>query len=712
MRRLAFRPAAPEPTLPARKEAAAMAQRSPADIRNIALVGQTGAGKTLLAERLLFATGTIDRMGSIEDGTTFSDWSEEEKHHKHSLRTSMLHFDHEGHMVNMIDTPGLADFSGLAISVFPAVETVCVVINAHDGIAPMTRRMMNIAKQRNLPRMIIVNRIDDDGADLEALTDQIKEEFGSECLPINLPTPDRGACISVFDDEGEGDTLFSSEGDAHQAIIEQIVEVQDDLMDKYLEDGDEQNITKQQLHDVFEQALREAHLVPIAYCSAKSGAGIPQLLHLIASLLPNPLEGNPRPFLKRDEEGGDEHEFHADPDPSKPVLAHVFKCTTDPFVGKLGVFRVHQGTIKAKSELIIGDAKKPVRIGHLLKRQGKDSHEVEELGPGDIGAVGKIDDVHFDAVLHEGHDLDSVHLKPLPLPKPMYGLAIELKNHADETKFSGALHKLLAEDPSLVIERIAATKQTVMRGLGEMHLRIVLEKFKDQMGIELDTQPPRVAYKETITAKADGHHRHKKQSGGAGQFGEVYLRVEPLPADHETGFEFVNATVGGSVPRQFMPAIEKGVRQALEHGAVAGYPMQNIRVEVYDGKHHDVDSKEIAFITAGKKAFIDAVNKARPVLLEPFVHLEVTVPSEKMGDIAGDLSTKRGRVQDTQMLPGDMCTVVAEAPVSELQTFSTELKSITGGAGSYTMEYSHDENTPPHIQQEVIAAFAGHGDDD
>jgi len=689
-----------------------MAQRSPADIRNIALVGQTGAGKTLLAERLLFATGTIDRMGSIEDGTTFSDWSDEEKHHKHSLRTSMLHFDHEGHMVNMIDTPGLADFSGLAISVFPAVETVCVVINAHDGISPMTRRMMNIAKQRNLPRMIIVNRIDDDGADLEALTDQIKEEFGSECLPINLPTPDRSACISVFDDEGEGDTLFSSEGEAHQAIIEQIVEVQDELMDKYLEDGDEQNISKQQLHDVFEQALREAHLVPIAYCSAKSGAGIPQLLHLIASLLPNPLEGNPRPFLKRDEEGGDEHEFHAEPDPSKPVLAHVFKCTTDPFVGKLGVFRVHQGTIKAKSELIIGDAKKPVRIGHLLKRQGKDSHEVEELGPGDIGAVGKIDDVHFDAVLHEGHDLDSVHLKPLPLPKPMYGLAIELKNHADETKFSGALHKLLAEDPSLVIERIAATKQTVMRGLGEMHLRIVLEKFKDQMGIELDTQPPRVAYKETITAKADGHHRHKKQSGGAGQSGEVYLRVEPLPADHETGFEFVNATVGGSVPRQFMPAIEKGVRQALEHGAVAGYPMQNIRVEVYDGKHHDVDSKEIAFITAGKKAFIDAVNKARPVLLEPFVHLEVTVPSDKMGDIAGDLSTKRGRVQDTQMLPGDMCTVVAEAPVSELQTFSTELKSITGGAGSYTMEYSHDENTPPHIQQEVIAAFAGHGDDD
>ncbi len=689
-----------------------MALRSPADIRNIALVGQTGAGKTLLTERLLYSTGTIDRMGSIEDGTTFSDWSDEEKRHKHSLRTTMLHFDHEGHMVNLIDAPGLGDFVGLAISVFPAVETICVVVDAHKGIEPMTRRMMRLAKERNLPRMIIINKIDDDQCDLEALVESLKEEFGNECLPINLPSPDRSSVISVFDDEGIGDTLFASVNDAHQAIIEQIVEMQDDLMDRYLEDGDESNISKQELRDVFGKALCEAHLVPISFCSAKTGAGIDQLLHIVASILPSPLEGNPRPFMKRDEEGGEEHEFRADPDPKKPVLAHIFKCTTDPFVGKLGVFRVHQGTLKAKSEIIIGNAKKPIRIGHLLKRQGKESHEVAELGPGDIGAIGKIDDVHFDAVLHEGHDLDSVHLKPLPLPKPMYGLAIELKNHADESKFSNAIHKLLAEDPSLVIERITATKQTVMRGLGELHLRVVLEKFKDQMGIELITEPPRIAYKETISAKGEGHHRHKKQSGGAGQFGEVYLRVEPLPADHETGFEFINATVGGSIPRQFMPAIEKGIRNALEHGAVAGYPMEGIKVEVYDGKFHAVDSKEIAFITAGKKAFIDAVTKAKPVLLEPVVNLEITVPSDKMGDIAGDLSTKRGQIQDTLMLPGDQCTIVAQAPLSELQTFSTELKSITAGAGSYTMEYSHDQNTPPHVQQEVIAAFAGHNDED
>ncbi len=689
-----------------------MALQSPADIRNIALVGQTGSGKTLLAERLLFATNTIKRMGTIEEGTTTSDWSEEEKHHNHSLRTTMLHFEHEGHTVNLIDAPGLGDFVGHTISVFPAVETVCVVIDAHDGIQPMTRRMMRIAKERNLPRMILINKIDEDTAEIEKLVNSIREEFGGECLPINLPTADRSDTINVFDDEGEGETLFSSEQDAHQQIIEQIVEMQDDLMDKYLEDGDETNITKQQLHDVFEKALREAHLVPICFCSAKSGAGITGLLHTLASLLPSPLEGNPRPFLKREETDGEEHEFHAEPDANKPVIAHVFKVTNDSFVGKLGVFRVHQGTLRAKGEVIIGNAKKPIRIGHLLKRQGKESIEVDALGPGDIGAIGKIEEVHFDAVLHEGHDLDSVHLKPLPLPKPMYGLSLELKNHADETKFSGAMHKLLAEDPCLVLDRIKATKQTVLRGLGELHLRVVIERFKDQMGIELSTEPPKVAYKESITGKGEGHHRHKKQTGGSGQFGEVYLRVEPLPADHDTGFEFVNATVGGSIPRQYMPAIEKGVRAALEHGAVAGYPMSGVKVEVYDGKFHAVDSKEIAFIAAGKRAFIQAVTMANPVLLEPFVHLEVTVPSDRMGDIASDLSTKRGQIQDTLMLPGNRCTIIAQAPLSELQNFSTELKSITAGSGSYTMEYSHDENTPPHIQKEVIEAFEGHDHED
>ncbi len=687
-----------------------MAVRNPADIRNIILTGHHGSGKTTLAERMLFEAGEITRMGSVEEGNTVSDWRDSEKHHHHSLYTTVMHFEHEGHMVNLIDAPGSPDFIGHAIAAFPAVETVAVVIDAHKGIEPVTRRMMAVAKGRNLPRMIIINKIDEDNAEIESLTDQIREEFGSECLPVNLPNTDRTDVVPVFDETAEGDTLFSDADSAHQAIVEQIVEMQDDLMTQYLEEGDDANLDKQKVHDAFEAALRDGHLVPICYTSAKTGAGAKSLMHVIAGLLPNPLEGNPRPFLKTVD--GVEIEYKAEPDPAAPVLAHVFKVTTDKHIGKLGVFRVHQGTVHTKDELIVDDHKKPVRIGHIIKRQGKDHEEVEAVGPGDIGALTKIDELHFDATLHQDHDMDSVHLRPLPLPKPMYGLAIELKNHADETKFGSAIQKLMEEDPCLVLERIAATKQTVLRGLGETHLRIVLERLHEEMGIELETSPPKVAYKETIRGKAEGHHRHKKQTGGAGQFGEVYLRVEPLPDDSNETLEFVNATVGGSIPRQFMPAIEKGIRQVLADGAVAGYPMTGVKVEVYDGKHHPVDSKEIAFITAGKKAFIDAVSKAKPALLEPYVTLEVTAPSQYMGDMTGDLSTRRGRVQDTRMLPGDRCTVVAQVPLGELQNYSTELKSMTGGSGSYTMEYSHDEPCPPHIQQEVIAAFEGHKDDD
>jgi elongation factor G len=699
-----------------------MAVHNPQDIRNVLFTGQAGAGKTTLSERLLFESGVISRMGSVEDGMTISDWTEEEKQTKHSLRASVMHFKHEEHMVNFIDAPGLSDFAGHAIACFPAVETVAVVIDAARGIEPMTRRMMTIAKDRNLPRMIIVNKIDEPQADLPGLVDQLREVFGNACLPINLPADNATRVVNVFEHDGsdsEGDAAdFSSVREAHQQIVEQIVEVQDDLMTTYLEAGEngfEGGITGQQVHDAFEQALRESHLIPICFVSAKTGAGSKDLMHIMASLLPNPLEGNPRPFVERSEEGGDENNYQAVPDASKPLLAHVFKVATDKHVGKLGIFRVHQGTIKSKSEILVNDQKKAVRVGHMVKRQGKDSVEVDALGPGDIGAITKIDEVQFDAVLHESHELDSVRLRPLPMPRPMYGLAVELKNHADDAKFSTAVHKLMTEDPSLVVEQIAATKQTVMRGLGELHLRITTEKLKSDYGVELLTSPPKVAYKETIAAKAEGHHRHKKQTGGAGQFGEVYLRVEPLAPDNSNtthGFEFVNATVGGSIPRQFMPAIEKGIRRALSEGAVAGYPMTGIKVEVYDGKYHAVDSKEIAFITAGRKAFIDAVQKAHPALLEPFVTLEITLPAHAMGDISSLVANKRGRVSDTVFMPGDMCLIRAQAPAGELQNFTTELKSLTGGSGSYTMEYSHDEQTPPHVQQEVIAAFAGHKEDD
>ncbi|TWT71053.1 elongation factor G [Crateriforma conspicua] len=676
----------------------------PDTIRNLCLCGHTGGGKTTIAERLLFAAGEIKRMGDVEHGNTVCDFTDEEQQHHHSLQPAVIHFDHEGHHVNVIDTPGMADFVGHAIACFPAVETVVVVIDAVRGIESETRRLMQVATERNLPRMILINKMDLAEADLEELTNQIREEFGDICLPINMPTPDRQGVIDVFETDSHDPTLFSSAEDAHTRIVEQVIEVDDELTENYLESGPNQ-LDPGRVHEAFEKALREAHLVPIVYVSAKSGAGVDKLLHVTASLLPSPLEGNPRPFVKGDEP------LHTEFDAAKPTIAHVFRVSTDKHIGKLGVFRVHQGVVRNRSELYMDDSKKPLRVGHVMRLQGKEHVETEAIGPGEIGAVSKLDEIHFDGVLHDGATPDNPpHLVSLPLPKPMFGLAIELKNHADETKFSSAIAKLQAEDPCFTLERIGATKQTVMRGLGELHLRVVLEKLKALYDIELDTSQPKIAYRETITMPAEGHHRHKKQTGGAGQFGEVYLRVAPLPDDHESGFEFVNATVGGSIPRQFMPAIEKGIRQVLADGAVAGYPMSGVRVEVYDGKHHDVDSKEIAFITAGKKAFLEAVKKAKPILLEPFVEVAITTPSDFMGDVSGDIATRRGRVNDTEM-KGMNCVVKAVAPLGELQSYAPQLRSITSGAGSFSMTYSHDEPAPGDIQQAEMAAFQRHDDD-
>ncbi len=688
-----------------------MAVRNPSNLRNLLFAGHAGAGKTLLAERLLNESGASSRMGSIEDGNTVCDWSEDAKKHGHSLASSLAHYERNGNLVNLIDTPGLSDFFGQAIAALPAAGMVAVVIDATKGIETNTRRIMATADQRRLPRMIVINKIDDTQADLEALVDKIREDFGNICVPVNLPNADRDGVIDVIGENTSGDPLFNDVETAHTQIVEQVVEVQDDLMTQYLEGG-AASLDRGAVHNAFEQALREAHLVPICFVSAKTGAGASAMLDLIESQCPSPLETNPRTFEKLDDDGALVESFEAEPDASGPLLAHLFKVSSDPFVGKLGIMKIHRGTLKPKDEVYIGDGRKPVRVNTLFRLQGKDHVDVTEAGPGDIVAVSKIDEIGFNLVIH-AHANEHLRLKPLPLPKPMYGLAVELVNHKDESKFGPAIAKLQAEDPCFIMDRVAATKETVLRGLGEMHLRIILERMKDQYGIEVNTHQPKIAYKETVTANAEGHHRHKKQSGGSGEFGEVYLRVAPLNAEEADGetFEFVNATVGGSIPRQFMPAIEKGIRQALNEGAIAGYPMEGVKVEVYDGKYHAVDSKEVAFIKAGKRAFIEACRNAKPALLEPFVEVEVTAPSDYMGDITGDLSTKRGRVQDS-MVEGAVCTVRAVAPLGMLQNYANELKSMTHGAGSYVMDYSHDERTPPNVQAEVVAAYDPHGDDD
>lgn len=674
------------------------------DIRNLAIVGHGSSGKTMLVEAILHQTGKIGAKGSVERGDTVCDFDPLEKHHQHSLSSSVVCCDYQDKHINIIDTPGFPDFMGHALSILPGVETMAVVINAHNGIEMMTRRMMQFGKERNLCRVIIINKIDQDNVDLPMLVEQIRETFGNECLPFNLPCDNGKGVIDVLT-KAEGTADFSDVHEAHTAIIDQIVEVDESLMEKYLEEGD---VSPADLHAPFEEALREGHLVPILFTSAQTGVGIDALLDFMVRLAPNPMEGNPRPFIKGEDENA--VEFHAEPDESKHVIAHVFKVTVDPFVGRLGVFRIHQGRVTKDTQLFIGHSKKPIRVSHLFKLDGKDHAEVDAGIPGDICALAKIDELDYDCVLHDDPADEIIHLRPLNFPKPMDGLAIEAKSRGDETKLAKAIHSMTAEDPCLIIERNASTKQTVMYGLGALHLRIVLEKMKDRFHVEVDTQPPKIAYKETICSKAEGHHRHKKQSGGAGQFGEVFLRIEPK--ERGSGFEFVNATFGGSVPAQFIPAIEKGVRMVMETGCIAGYPMQDIQVSVYDGKHHPVDSKEVAFVTAGKRAFIDAVMKAGPAVLEPVVNMEVNVPENNMGDIAGDLSGKRGRITGTDTLPGDMLCIRAQAPLAELANYQSAVKAMTGGVGSYTMELSHYEPVPSHVQQQIVAQYKPQEEED
>ncbi len=671
------------------------------DIRNVCLVGPSHAGKTLLTEALLHAGGKIPEKGSIEKGTTVSDYTAREKEIGHSQFNSVCHLDHEGIHVNLIDTPGYRDFLGRALSVMPAAETAAIVVNATDGVDAVTRRVMKAAHDRRMCRMIIINKIDAEGANPEKVFNEIQEAFGRECLPMNLPSADGTKVVDCFFQLEGDDTLFSSVPEAHTQIVDQVVEVDEKLMELYLEQGEE--LAAEQLHDPFEKALRQEHLVPVCFVSAETGVGVRQLLQIFERLMPNPTEANPPLFLKGD--GADAKPVTVKPDPDAHAIAHVFMVNIDTFKGRLATFRIHQGTIRAGNQLFVGDARKPFKASQLLKVNGENHSKVEVAVPGDICAVPRVDEAHYDAVLHDSHDEDNFHLKPVRLPRPMFGLAIRAQEDKDAQKVSDALHVAEAEDPSILVEHIVSLNEVVLRGLGELHLATVLQQIKDRHDLEVLTQLPSIAYRETITAKAEGHHRHKKQTGGAGQFGEVYLRVEPLPQGD--GFEFGSEVVGGAIPSQFIPAVETGVKQAMGEGSVNGYPMQDIKVIVYDGKFHSVDSKEIAFIQAGKKAFLEAVAKARPIVMEPIVNAEFTVPTDCVGGVTGDLSGMRGMITGTDALPDGRALVSGQVPLQELQGYHSRLKSLTGGDGSFTMDFSHYAEVPPNELKQLKEATAG-----
>jgi len=667
-----------------------------AEIHNVLLAGSRSSGKTTLAEALLFRAGEVKRQGTVDAGTSVSDFEKEEQAHHYSVYSTLLHATHQGKRINILDLPGAPDFIGQAIACLPAAETMVLVMDPDAGIDSMSRRLVKLAHNLDLPVAIVVSHIGEAGARLGPFMRDLKEAFGRGCLPINLPA-DSGAAVIDCLLNGEGDSDLGPVAGFHTELLDQIVEIDDALMERYLE-GEEPNY--EALHEPFERAMDQAHVIPVCFTDALSGAGVGALLDIIVRHFPSPPEGNARPFFIG--EGEDETPFVYSDDASKTLLARVFHVTADPYLGKLCFFRVYQGRMRTGDQLFVGDGKRPIRLSHLFQLQGKERTGVKEIFAGDMGAIAKVEDLHLSDVLHDDHALDHVHHKALPYPTPLHALAVVPKTRGDEDKIAEVLARIREEDPTFQAHFDSETHELVVYGLGEMHLSLVIERIKNQ-GVDVETKPPKIAYHETIMGRAEGHYRHKKQSGGAGQFGEVKLRVEPL--ERGGGFEFVDKIVGGVIPKGFMPAIEKGIRTIMRQGIVAGYPIEDVRVTVFDGKTHSVDSKEIAFKAAGKFAFKEAFLKAMPQILEPIVNVEVTTPDGAVGSITGDLSSRRGRVFATDVMSSGKAVVKASVPLADMMDYEPALKSMTKGRGSYSMELSHYDAVPARIAQDLVAKF-------
>ena len=665
------------------------------DIRNVILLGHGGSGKTSLTEAMLHTTGATNRLGSVDDKTSICDYYDEEKEHQHSITSAIVHATHRGKLLNIIDTPGYPDFIGPAIKAIPAAETAVIVISAAAGIETNTRKLFESAAAVNMPKVFVVNKIDAENVDLPALVKTIQETFGLQCRCANLPAADRASVIDCIENE-TGESPVADVAKAHTDLIESVIEADDHLMETYLGGGE---ISAEKIASVFVNALKAGTIVPILFTDARREIGVDRLLDFIAKYTPSPLEAN-LAQLKNGENVTD-----LKPDPAAPLAGLVFRIGFDPRSNmKYSAVRIFSGTIKSDTNLLRNDEKKGMRAGHILKPQGGENKEIDAGRAGDIVTFAKTEDFKIGDLIHDGKVAGKFDTPAVP--EPMFSLALQLAAKGDEQKISSALEKLCEEDPCLKVTRDQQTNELVASGLGDLHLRIMLEKLEKRFKLSVTTKEPKIPYRETITAKAEGHYRHKKQTGGAGQFGEVYLRVEPAPRGSDPPLEYSWDIFGASIPGQYEPAVQKGVIDVMQKGVVAGFPLQDVKVSIYDGKYHPVDSKEVAFRAAGKGAFIDAVAKAKPVLLEPIVNIEVTIPTENVGDITGDLASKRGRVIGQDMLAGNFIVIKAQVPLSEVTQYNSQLKSVTGGRGSYAMSLSHYEIVPPNVQQQIVAQYA------
>ena len=664
------------------------------DIRNVILLGHGGSGKTSLTEAMLHTAGAVSRLGSVDEKTSVSDYYDEEKEHQHSILSAVVHAQHSGKLINIIDTPGSPDFVGPSIAALPAAETAILVINAAAGIETNTRKLFHLAGEQGKPRMIVINKMAAENVDLPELLKNIQETFGSQCRCANLPAEDKKSVIDCIENTAGTSSLLNV-ADAHTQLIESVVEADDALMERYL--GGEE-IPAAEIATVFVKALRSGTLIPVVFAEARQEIGVKELLNLITTYTPSPAEAEPARLV----DGEKVTELTADP--AGPLVGVVFRVAFDPRSNmKYSTIRIFSGTLKSDTNMMHNDEKKGLRPGHILKPQGGDTKEIDAGIAGDVVTLAKLEELKIGDLIHDGRVTGKYRMPPFP--EPMFALAMEPASRGDEQKIGGALDKLREEDPCFKTTRDAQTKELVAQGLGDLHLRIMIEKMQNRYKLAVHTKEPKIPYKETITAKAEGHYRHKKQTGGAGQFGEVYLRVEPAERNSDPPLQFSWDIYGGTIPGQFEPAILKGVNDVMASGPIAGFPMQDIKCSIYDGKHHPVDSKEVAFRAAGKGAFVDAIRKAKPALLEPIVNMEVTIPAENVGDIAGDLSSKRGRVVGQDMLPGNFIVIKAQVPLSEVSQYTSQLKSVTGGRGSFAMSLSHYEPVPPNVQQQIVALY-------
>jgi len=688
------------------------------ELRNIVLVGHGASGKTSLADLMLYKSGVNRRVGSPDEGTSLLDVDDDERQRHHSITSHVCHFEHGGSRINLIDAPGMPDFVGQVIGAYRAAETVLITVNAPHGIEVNTRKSFQHAGNRGLARCIILNKCDGENVLLPELMKSLREQFGQACVPFTIPLgagPEIHGVISTvhLPERLPGDAVLDP-ATAHQELIEAVVEADDDLMTRYF---DGEVIAGAELDRAIAKAIVAGTLIPVFCTAVKSDIGVSELMDALARYAPSPAQVD-RHVLK------DGEDMLIPPDPSGPLVAQVIKTRIDPFVSKVNYLRIYSGTLKRDSTVHVVGTDRAIKIHQLMDVQGGQHEVVDEAIAGNIVAVSRIDDLHTGDVISDG--ADHITMPPMAFPRPMIGLAVEPRSRADQARISSALHKIEEEDPTFKVHREEQTHEMVMEGMSELHLQLIQNRLHQREKVDVVTHQPRIPYRETVHGTAEGSYRHKKQSGGSGQFAEVHLRVSPCPPevnpeeyfvkqrfeslrtyhyDPDLNFCFVDRVSGGSVPNQFIPAVEKGVRERMSQGILAGCQVQDLVVELFFGKDHPVDSNETAFRTAGSQCLKEIFQQARPMLLEPVMQVEITIPSDRIGDISSDLNTRRGRMEGIEEIPGGFSLIHAKIPLADVMTYARTLSGLTGGQGSFTMEFAHYEPVPPNEQQKLVTSY-------